>query len=165
MEDIQEKIFEVVIVGSGPAGLTAALYAARADLSPIIFEGPEPGGQLMQTTDVENYPGYAEGVMGPQMMEDFRKQASRFGADCRYGYVTDIDFSKRPYKLTVDEETTVFAKSIIIATGASAKWLDMPSEKRLKGKGVSACATCDGAFFRNEHVIIVGGGDTAMEEA
>jgi thioredoxin reductase (NADPH) len=165
MKDIQEKVFEVVIVGSGPAGLTAALYAARADLSPIIFEGPEPGGQLMQTTDVENYPGYAEGVMGPQMMEDFRKQASRFGADCRYGYVTDIDFSKRPYKLTVDEETTVFAKSIIIATGASAKWLDMPSEKRLKGKGVSACATCDGAFFRNEHVIIVGGGDTAMEEA
>lgn len=165
MKDIQEKVFEVVIVGSGPAGLTAALYAARADLSPIIFEGPEPGGQLMQTTDVENYPGYAEGVMGPQMMEDFRKQASRFGADCRYGYVTDIDFSKRPYKLTVDEETTVFAKSIVIATGASAKWLDMPSEKRLKGKGVSACATCDGAFFRNEHVIIVGGGDTAMEEA
>jgi thioredoxin reductase (NADPH) len=165
MKDIQEKVFEVVIVGSGPAGLTAALYAARADLSPIIFEGPEPGGQLMQTTDVENYPGYAEGVMGPQMMEDFRKQASRFGADCRYGYVTDIDFGKRPYKLTVDEETTVFAKSIIIATGASAKWLDIPSEKRLKGKGVSACATCDGAFFRNEHVIIVGGGDTAMEEA
>lgn len=165
MKDIQEKIFEVVIVGSGPAGLTAALYAARADLSPIIFEGPEPGGQLMQTTDVENYPGYAEGVLGPQMMEDFRNQAKRFGADCRYGYVTDIDFSKRPYKLTVDEETTVFAKSIIIATGASAKWLDIPSEKRLKGKGVSACATCDGAFFRNEHVIIVGGGDTAMEEA
>lgn len=165
MKDIQEKVFEVVIVGSGPAGLTAALYAARADLNPIIFEGPEPGGQLMQTTDVENYPGYAEGVMGPQMMEDFRNQARRFGADCRYGYVTDIDFTRRPYKLTVDEETTVFAKAIIVATGASAKWLDIPSEKRLKGKGVSACATCDGAFFRNEHVIIVGGGDTAMEEA
>lgn len=165
MEDIKEKVFEVVIIGSGPAGLTAALYAARADLSPIIFEGPEPGGQLMQTTDVENYPGYAEGVMGPQMMEDFRKQAKRFGADCRYGYVTDIDFSKRPYKLTVDEEVTVYAKAIIVSTGASAKWLDIPSEKRLKGKGVSACATCDGAFFRNEHVVIVGGGDTAMEEA
>jgi len=165
MKDIQEKVFEVVIVGSGPAGLTAALYAARADLNPIIFEGPEPGGQLMQTTDVENYPGYAEGVMGPQMMEDFRNQAKRFGADCRYGYVTDIDFSKRPYKLTVDEEVTVFAKAIIVATGASAKWLDIPSENRLKGKGVSACATCDGAFFRNEHVVIVGGGDTAMEEA
>ena len=165
MKDIEEKVFEVVIVGSGPAGLTAALYAARADLNPIIFEGPEPGGQLMQTTDVDNFPGYPEGVMGPQMMEDFRKQAKRFGADCRYGYVNNIDFNKRPYKVTVDEETTVFAKSIIVATGASAKWLDMPSEKRLKGKGVSACATCDGAFFRNEHVIIVGGGDTAMEEA
>ena len=165
MEDIQNKTLDVVIIGSGPAGLTAALYAARADLNPIIFEGPEPGGQLMQTTDVENYPGYPEGVMGPKMMEDFREQAKRFGADCRYGYVTNIDFEKRPYKLTVDEETTLFAKSIIISTGASAKWLDLPSEQRLRGKGVSACATCDGAFFRNQHVIVVGGGDTAMEEA
>ncbi len=165
MKEIEGKEFNVVIVGSGPAGLTAALYAARADLSPIVFEGPEPGGQLMQTTDVENYPGYPEGVMGPKMMEDFRKQATRFGADCRYGYVTDIDFEKRPYKITVDEKTTVFAKTIIISTGASAMWLDLPSEQRLRGKGVSACATCDGAFFRNEHVAIVGGGDTAMEEA
>lgn len=165
MEDIQGKTFDVVVVGSGPAGLTAALYAARADLNPIVFEGPEPGGQLMQTTDVENYPGYPDGVLGPKMMEDFRQQATRFGADCRYGYVTDIKFEKRPYKLTVDEETTVYAKSIIIATGASAKWLDLPSEQRLRGKGVSACATCDGAFFRDEHVVIVGGGDTAMEEA
>lgn len=165
MKEIEGKEFNVVIIGSGPAGLTAALYAARADLEPIIFEGPEPGGQLMQTTDVENYPGYPEGVMGPKMMEDFRKQATRFGADCRYGYVTDIDFEKRPYKITVDEKTTVFAKTIIISTGASAMWLDLPSEQRLRGKGVSACATCDGAFFRNEHVAIVGGGDTAMEEA
>ena len=165
MKDIEGTTFDVVIVGSGPAGLTAALYAARADLNPIVFEGPEPGGQLMQTTDVDNFPGYPEGVMGPKMMEDFRAQAIRFGADCRYGYVTDIEFEKRPYKLTVDEETTVYAKASIIATGASAIWLDLPSEQRLRGKGVSACATCDGAFFRNEHVIIVGGGDTAMEEA
>ncbi|CAN5484564.1 thioredoxin-disulfide reductase [soil metagenome] len=165
MKDIEGKTFDVVIIGSGPAGLTAALYAARADLNPIVFEGPEPGGQLMQTTDVDNYPGYPEGVMGPKMMEDFRAQATRFGADCRYGFVNHIEFDKRPYKLTVDEETTVFAKTIIISTGASAKWLGIESEQKLRGKGVSACATCDGAFFRNEHVVIVGGGDTAMEEA
>jgi len=165
MEDIAGKTFDVVIVGSGPAGLTAALYAARADLKPLVFEGPEPGGQLMQTTDVENYPGYPEGVMGPKMMEDFREQAKRFGADCRYGMVTNIEFDKRPYKLTVDEETELYAKSIIISTGASAKWLGLDSEQRLRGKGVSACATCDGAFFRDQHVIVVGGGDTAMEEA
>jgi len=165
MEDIAGKTFDVVIVGSGPAGLTAALYAARADLNPLVFEGPEPGGQLMQTTDVDNFPGYPDGVMGPKMMEDFRAQATRFGADCRYGYVTGIDFEKRPYKITVDEETELFAKTIIISTGASAKWLNIESEQKLRGKGVSACATCDGAFFRNEHVVIVGGGDTAMEEA
>jgi len=165
MEDIAGKTFDVVIVGSGPAGLTAALYAARADLSPLVFEGPEPGGQLMTTTDVENFPGYPDGVMGPQMMQDFREQATRFGADCRYGFVSDIDFSKRPYKITVDEKTEVFANAIIASTGASAKWLHLESEQKLRGKGVSACATCDGAFFRNEHVIIVGGGDTAMEEA
>lgn len=165
MKDIEGKTFDVVIIGSGPAGFTAALYAARADLNPLVFEGPEPGGQLMQTTDVDNFPGYPDGVMGPKMMDDFREQAKRFGADCRYGFVDNIDFDKRPYKLSVDEETTVFAKSIIIATGASAKWLGIESEQKMRGKGVSACATCDGAFFRNEHVIIVGGGDTAMEEA
>ena len=165
MEDIANKTFKVVIIGSGPAGLTAALYAARADLSPIVFEGPEPGGQLMTTTDVENFPGYPNGVMGPQMMQDFREQASKFGADLRYGYVTDIEFGDRPYKLTVDEKTTIYAHTIIISTGASAMWLGIESETKLRGRGVSACATCDGAFFRNQHVVIVGGGDTAMEEA
>lgn len=165
MEDIAGKTFKVVIVGSGPAGLTAALYAARADLNPIVFEGPEPGGQLMTTTDVENFPGYPDGVMGPQMMDDFRKQATKFGADCRYGYVTEIDFESQPYRMVIDEKTEIHAHTIIISTGASAMWLGLESETRLRGKGVSACATCDGAFFRNEHVIIVGGGDTAMEEA
>lgn len=165
MDDIANKTFKVVIIGSGPAGLTAALYAARADLSPIVFEGPEPGGQLMTTTDVENFPGYPNGVMGPQMMQDFREQASKFGADLRYGYVTDIVFGDRPYKLTVDEKTTIYAHTIIISTGASAMWLGIESETKLRGRGVSACATCDGAFFRNQHVVIVGGGDTAMEEA
>ena len=165
MEDIAGKTFKVVVMGSGPAGLTAALYAARADLSPIVFEGPEPGGQLMTTTDVENFPGYPDGVMGPQMMQDFRDQATKFGADCRYGFVTDIDFSERPYTLTIDENVHIKTHALIISTGASAMWLGLESETRLRGKGVSACATCDGAFFRNQHVAIVGGGDTAMEEA
>ena len=165
MEDIANKTFKVVVVGSGPAGLTAALYAGRADLKPLVFEGLEPGGQLMTTTDVENFPGYPNGVMGPQMMQDFREQASKFGADLRYGIVTNIEFGERPYKLTIDQTTEIFAEAVIISTGASAIWLGLESETRLRGKGVSACATCDGAFFRNQHVIIVGGGDTAMEEA
>lgn len=165
MEDIAGKTFKVVIVGSGPAGLTAALYAARADLKPIIFEGPEPGGQLMTTTDVENFPGFPEGIMGPKMMDLFREQAKRFGADCRYGMVTNVDFDKRPFKLTIDESTEIYAQAIVVSTGASAKWMGIDSEQRLRGYGVSACATCDGAFFRNQHVAVVCGGDTAMEEA
>jgi Thioredoxin reductase len=150
MEEYQGKTLDVLIVGSGPAGLTASLYAARADLSPLVIEGPEPGGQLTQTTDVENYLGYPEGVLGPKMMEDFREQARRFGAHCRYGFVTEIDFDQHPYKLTVDERTQLLAKAIIISTGASAKWLNLPNATRLKCKGLSACATCDGAFFREQ---------------
>lgn len=165
MEDIAGKTFKVVIVGSGPAGLTAALYAARADLSPLVLEGPEPGGQLTTTTDVENFPGYPDGVLGPKMMDDMKDQASKFGADVRYGTVSDIEFESRPFKLTVDEEHSLYAESLIVSTGASAKWLGLESEQRMRGRGVTACATCDGAFFRNQHVIVIGGGDTAMEEA
>lgn len=165
MKDIAGKTFKVVIVGSGPAGLTAALYAARADLSPLVLEGPEPGGQLTTTTDVENFPGYPEGVLGPKMMDDMKEQASRFGADVRYGTVDNIVFDKRPFALTIDEEHEIYAESVIVSTGASAKWLGLESEQRMRGRGVTACATCDGAFFRNQHVIVIGGGDTAMEEA
>jgi thioredoxin reductase (NADPH) len=156
---------QVVIIGTGPAGLTAALYAARANLSPIVFQGPEPGGQLITTTDVENFPGFPDGVMGPEMMQLFEKQAARFGAGLRYGTVTHVDFSQRPFRLLVDEETPILAQSVIISTGASAKYLGLKNERRLLGHGVSACATCDGAFFRGDDVAIVGGGDTAMEEA
>ncbi|MCY2962019.1 MAG: thioredoxin-disulfide reductase [Planctomycetota bacterium] len=155
---------EVVIIGSGPAGYTAAIYAARANLAPLLFQGMQPGGQLTITSDVENYPGYADGVMGPKMMEDFQKQAERFGTEIRFEQIIEIDMSKRPFTLKTDFDS-VQARSVIIATGASAKLLGLPAETELMGHGVSACATCDGAFFKQKHVLVVGGGDTAMEEA
>lgn len=157
---------KLVIVGSGPAGYTAAIYAARADLEPLLISGPQPGGQLTITTDVENYPGFPEGVMGPELMEHFRKQAERFGTRFLEGMVTSIDMSRRPFLIEVDEgKTNVQADAVIIATGASARWLGIPGEKENWGRGVSACATCDGFFFKDEEVVVVGGGDTAMEEA
>ena len=160
----QENI-QVLIIGSGPAGFTAALYASRAGLKPVLYQGGQPGGQLTITNDVENYPGYPDGVIGPQMMIDFQKQAERFGADIRGGMVTSVDFSSYPLKAVVDEKHEILAEAVIIATGALAKWLGIPSEERLNGKGVSACAVCDGFFFKNQHVAVVGGGDTAAEES
>ncbi|WP_236976577.1 thioredoxin-disulfide reductase [Membranihabitans maritimus] len=154
-----------VIIGSGPAGYTAAIYAARANMDPVMYTGAEPGGQLMITTEVENYPGYPDGVQGPQMMEDFRKQAERFETEVNYNMVQGVDFSGDVHKLTLDNGEEVLAHSVIIATGASAKWLGLPSEKKFMNKGVSACAVCDGFFFKGKEVAVVGGGDTAAEEA
>jgi thioredoxin reductase (NADPH) len=155
---------ELIIVGGGPAGYTAALYAARANLRPLVIEGVTWGGQLMITSDVENYPGYPDGVMGPDMMAEFRRQAERFGAEFVTDNVTRVDFSERPFRVWVEDEE-YRAKAVVVATGANARWLGLDSEERLKGRGVSACATCDGAFFREKHIYVVGGGDSALEEA
>jgi thioredoxin reductase (NADPH) len=161
-----QRAYDVVIVGSGPAGYTAALYASRANMNVLVFQGFESGGQLMLTSDVENYPGYRDGVMGPEMMDDFEAQAARFGAEMRPDNVERVDFSERPFKLWAeDEDEPILARAVIIATGAKAKWLGLESEQQLMGKGVSGCATCDAFFYRGKKVAVVGGGDTAMEEA
>src|SRR3954468_5838628 len=162
--EVPEKV-HCLIIGSGPAGYTAAIYAARANLKPLMYTGLLQGGQLVNTTDVENYPGYPQGILGPEMMEDFKKQAERFGTDIRFGMATKVDFSSSPKKIWIDDEKVIEADAVILATGAEAKWLGIPSEQRLNGSGVSACAVCDGFFYRNQEVAIVGAGDTACEEA
>ncbi len=156
---------QCLIIGSGPAGYTAAIYAARADLKPMMYQGLQPGGQLTTTTEVENFPGYPDGTQGPEMMEDFKKQAERFETDVRWGMITEIDLSQRPFTAKADDGKTIIAETVIIATGATAKWLGMPSESEYNGYGVSACATCDGFFYKGKDVAVVGGGDTAAEEA
>lgn len=165
MEEIKNERVHCLIIGSGPAGYTAAIYASRANLNPVLYQGLQPGGQLTITTEVENYPGYPDGVQGPEMMIDFEKQAKRMGADIRYGLATKVDFSSKPYKVWIDDEKIIETDSVIISTGASAKWLGIESEERLNGFGVSACAVCDGFFFKGKEVAIVGAGDTAAEEA
>lgn len=165
MNNTDNNILHCLIIGSGPAGYTAAIYASRANLKPIMYTGLEMGGQLMQTTDVENFPGYPDGILGPQMMEDFKKQAERMGAEVRFGLATKVDFTGSIHKVWIDEKTELKAHTVIIATGASAKWLNIESEKRLNGHGVSACAVCDGFFYKGKEVAIVGAGDTAAEEA
>lgn len=165
MSDIISEKVSCLIIGSGPAGYTAAIYAARANLKPVMYQGIQPGGQLTITTDVENYPGYPDGIQGPEMMEHFEKQAARMGTDIRYGLATNVDFTTHPLKVEIDEEKWIEADSVIISTGASAKWLGIESEQRLNGHGVSACAVCDGFFFKGKEVAIVGAGDTAAEEA
>ncbi len=159
-----EKV-RCLIIGSGPAGYTAAIYASRANLSPVLYEGMQPGGQLTTTNEVENFPGYPEGITGPEMMEDLKKQAERFGADIRFGMATAADLSAAPYKITIDGEKTIEAETVIISTGATAKYLGLPDEAKYSGSGVSACATCDGFFYRKRKVAVVGGGDTACEES
>ena len=162
---METERIKCLIIGSGPAGYTAAIYAGRANLSPVLYEGIQPGGQLTTTTDVENFPGYPQGISGPQLMEDLRTQAERFGADIRFGIATASDLGQAPYKITIDGEKVIEADSLIIATGATAKYLGLDDEKRYAGMGVSACATCDGFFYRKKVVAVVGGGDTACEEA